>query len=216
MDTNKTTVISGVSFDIHDGPIGISASGGADSSVLLYILMKNCSGPIHVFTCASKEKNRVAPKIVSDVISYCIDATEFKQDVYHHVFFIDTQTRETLFGGLRKIAEPMNLPFIYTAVTANPSPEVLSKFKNGNNGLASKRDPSITRPAYHKFTQNTAIYTPLFNIDKLKIKEIYDELAITDTLFPITRSCESLELKTGHCGECWWCEERKWAFGALE
>ena len=46
---------------------------------------------------------------------------------------------------------------------------------------------------------------------------------IVDELFPLTRSCESEEkgqqmLDGGpeeHCGKCWWCLERQWAFGRL-
>ena len=36
-------------------------------------------------------------------------------------------------------------------------------------------------------------------------------------LFPVTRSCElkgKLEYY-GHCGKCWWCEERQWGFDQL-
>ena len=212
----KIIVISDISFDIHDGPIGISVSGGADSSLLLYILMKYCECDIHVFTCASKQKHRVAPSIVTAVIDKCIDDTNFKYSVYHHVYFVDVQTKQALFGGLATISRPLNLSVIYTAITNNPTVEITNTFKNGDNGLSGIRDPSVQKPVYHEFTENTRIYTPLANIDKVKVRKIYDELIITDSIFPITRSCESLSLKKGHCGDCWWCEERMWAFGRLE
>jgi len=44
---------------------------------------------------------------------------------------------------------------------------------------------------------------------------------LLETLFPVTRSCEWNEHVVGedpgmeHCGNCWWCHERKWAFGRL-
>ena len=54
---------------------------------------------------------------------------------------------------------------------------------------------------------------------------MYKEANLLDELYPITRSCEydptSNYFKNiknpgiGHCGKCWWCEERKWAFGTL-
>lgn len=213
----KQITLADVTIDIYDGPIGISVSGGADSSLLLYILMIYATGPIHVFTCASKEKNRVAPVIASNVIGHCIDATNFNQSVYHHVYFVDSQTLTSWRTGMIDINKSLQLSHIYTAVTSNPSKEVTNRWSNGDNGLNHERDPMVSRPTtYHNLPMANNLHTPFFNVDKLKIKEIYDELKITDTLFPVTRSCESFELITGHCGECWWCQERQWAFGRLE
>jgi 7-cyano-7-deazaguanine synthase in queuosine biosynthesis len=45
---------------------------------------------------------------------------------------------------------------------------------------------------------------------------LYRELAVEQELFPFTRSCETDAHTTGHCGHCWWCKERLWAFGYLE
>ena len=50
------------------------------------------------------------------------------------------------------------------------------------------------------------------NYDKKKIAEIYTALGIRE-LNIFTRSCESLEdIGVEHCGNCWWCKEREWAF----
>jgi 7-cyano-7-deazaguanine synthase in queuosine biosynthesis len=213
---NKIT-LADVAIEICEGPLGISASGGADSSLLLYILMKYTASPIHIFTCSSKQKHRVAPHIVSNVIAYCIDAHQFKYPVYHHVYFVETQTRESWENGMANINSSLKLSSVYTATTANPPLIVTNLWKNGDNGLSSRRDPGITRPTiYYNSPISKTLHVPMVNVDKLKVKQIYDELGLTDTLFPITRSCESLVLNSGHCGECWWCQERYWAFGKLE
>ena len=61
---------------------------------------------------------------------------------------------------------------------------------------------------------------PFFDIDKKQLAELYNQYNITNTLFPLTYSCEgSAELTnthTQHCEKCWWCEERYWAFGRYE
>ena len=55
---------------------------------------------------------------------------------------------------------------------------------------------------------------------------VYKHCDLTDALFTHTRSCEWHEgfefngklvpnPEDEHCGECWWCQERKWAFGRL-
>ena len=49
----------------------------------------------------------------------------------------------------------------------------------------------------------------------LPTAKIYQELDLMETLFPVTRSCEVTDKIEyyGHCGKCWWCEERHWGFG---
>ena len=49
-------------------------------------------------------------------------------------------------------------------------------------------------------------------MDKKDIARLYEEEGILDDLFPLTRSCENDDTLDYHCGFCWWCDERKWAF----
>jgi 7-cyano-7-deazaguanine synthase in queuosine biosynthesis len=214
----KNIKISKTNIDIHDGTLGISLSGGADSAILLYILMKHSNDPIHVFTCSSLEKNNIAPHIAINVINKCIEITGYSGRITHHSYFVKTQTFDNWISGLIDNAMVNNVDMLYTGVTSNPPHDVISEFKNLTT-LNDKRDPNVIRDLYRDVIINNKsikIYTPWFNIDKSEISNIYNELNITDVLFPITRSCESITLLRGHCEECWWCEERKWAFGRLE
>lgn len=54
---------------------------------------------------------------------------------------------------------------------------------------------------------------PYYNLNKKDLAKMYEDQGLMDSLFPVTRSCEDDNLLTGHCGKCWWCCERKWAFG---
>ena len=67
--------------------------------------------------------------------------------------------------------------------------------------------------------QRVHYINPFFVINKKWEAEVYKDLNLLDTLFPLTRSCEGSDYETGnytfHCGKCWWCEERMWAFGRL-
>ena len=46
--------INGISIGLYkDGPVGIGLSGGADSAVLLFILMANISHTIHIYNMSS-------------------------------------------------------------------------------------------------------------------------------------------------------------------
>ena len=59
-------------------------------------------------------------------------------------------------------------------------------------------------------------FCPLISVTKKQVANLYEEYGLMDTLFPYTRSCteETMDFSK-HCGKCWWCEERKWAFGIL-
>jgi tRNA(Ile)-lysidine synthase TilS/MesJ len=50
--------INNFNLELLEGPIGISCSGGADSSLLLYLLMKHSKEKIHIFTSVSNFKQR--------------------------------------------------------------------------------------------------------------------------------------------------------------
>ena len=60
-------------------------------------------------------------------------------------------------------------------------------------------------------------FRPLINVDKKGVAEHYSRLGVLEDLFPLTRSCEEDNVYTfeEHCGDCWFCRERKWGFGRL-
>ena len=202
----KLIKISNVEIDIHHGPIGISCSGGADSSLLLYVLLQHSTDPIHVFTCTSEFKNYASVVTTTSVIKKCIELTK-NNNIFHHVQYVKKQSIENLFYKTQFDA----INILYTGITSNPPLDVQHTFKTRSEEN-HERDPTKVRSLYSLVNK---IYTPFTNIDKQKVAQMYTELNLTDSLFPVTRSCESLTLTEGHCGECWWCEERKWGFGRL-
>jgi hypothetical protein len=105
----------------------------------------------------------------------------------------------------------------YMGITANPSAEQL-ELHNIADGRDLERDSDVAvpnnelwmGPGFYKYNRPFAKY------DKLVVAELYDRYNLTDTLFPLTRSCEEATFDfSEHCGTCWWCKERKWAFGKL-
>lgn len=203
--------ISDVIIDIHDGPIGISFSGGADSSLLLYILMKHAPGPIHVFTCSLDSKNRSTLINAPRVLSKIIDLTG-NYNVYHHFHFVkDGKTIKELFEQQTQFIKNKTINWLYTGITSNP-PFNVQKIFTEISQENHERHPLIQRPVYH---QSYPIHTPFTNVNKQIIAKMYTELGIMDSLFTVTRSCESVTLTEGHCGECWWCQERMWGFNRL-
>lgn len=203
--------INNVKIPLIDGNVGLSLSGGSDSSLLLYILLSNKKETLEVFTLASAFKGRISAKIAANVIDKCIQLTG-NNNINHHVLYTDVQSNEKLFKlPLQMIAEK-KINILYTAVTANPPKDIADNFFTPvQNTEHDSRNPAIHRPIINY----TIWCCPFSNIDKLKIAEMYATLGLLDTLFPLTRSCELKNPPidfTGHCNNCWWCKERFWGF----
>jgi 7-cyano-7-deazaguanine synthase in queuosine biosynthesis len=197
-------VINGIEIDLYEGHIGIMHSGGADSAILLYILMSKLKSTINVYTCSNKIKGRSNSKTALEVIGKCIDLTQ-NNNIVHHSYFVEEQTFTALFDGSNKFLKDLDI--MYTGATSLPPDKDLEYFSNPCP-LYDKRNPNIERN-----THVGKYYAPFFNINKKNIASLYNALDVTDKLFPHTRSCEDLIQLSGHCNKCWWCEERKWAFG---
>ena len=77
MEVLKTVSLSeGINFNLYKGPLGLLCSGGADSSLMLYFVLKNYTGkdPIHVFDPLTilRFKKTVA---VTKVVNKCVELT---------------------------------------------------------------------------------------------------------------------------------------------
>jgi hypothetical protein len=172
--------------------------------------MKNTEGSLHFFTYASKEKHNRTIKNSVSVIEKCISLTG-KIDVHHHIKYAETQERDRFLNYLTESVDQGIVDIIYTATTSIPPISVLENFNEQlPTDLKQRRDPDRTKLT---FSHSGKLHHPFINIDKKEIANMYKELNLLDSLFPITGSCESLQHPTGHCGRCWWCQERSWAFG---
>lgn len=217
----KSVDVAGVNLNIHTGPIGVSCSGGADSSILLYNLMKHCEDKIYIFSTGNNQRSRHNVSVATKVVERCIQLTG-NSNVEHHISYCEVQQSSTLFPKLKYYIKNGIVNVIYTGITENPPVEISNNFKLSIT--ETNRNPGIEKKLYH--SDNDTFYTPWANVDKRTIAKMYTDNDLLDSLFTYTRSCEydptseyfeNIEDPgTGHCGECWWCEERQWAFGRLD
>jgi 7-cyano-7-deazaguanine synthase in queuosine biosynthesis len=205
----KTVEICEVQIPMMSGPLGINCSGGADSSLLLYILMSNTKDLIHIFTMANNEKGRANAIVSSRVIEKIIQLTG-NSNIEHHVRYVNEQTPINVAEIPIRFVQNKFITCWYSGLTANPSLKITESF--GENSYHHLRDPLIERSI---ISESLKKITPFTNINKKRIADLYKELGLIESLFPLTRSCEvkyRLDY-LDHCGECWWCKEREWAFG---
>jgi tRNA(Ile)-lysidine synthase TilS/MesJ len=201
--------IADTSIPVMDGNLGIALSGGADSSLLLYILMTNTKAKLEIFTYAKNTNFRVNALAATKVIEKCIQLTG-NNNIEHHIRYENTFDRSLFLQRPIEYSDNNKITYMYTAITANPPSSIADSFLGKeSNSEQENRDPTITHPV---ITGNWI--RPFCNINKQKISAMYNILKIKESIFPLTFSCENVNTFDvyDHCNDCWWCKERKWGF----
>ena len=208
--------------------IGISLSGGADSALLAYLILKETDADIYFTTQIRMWKTRPWQRYVAqDVVAWF--QNHFTNRIEHIEGFIPPEMEEpnTTFitdeygavkPGNRIILRAHNewvihthkLDAWYAAVTKNPE-DVPGGQPERNEGVLPLHMKHMGIDICHPFVYTTKDW----------IVKQYSDNKILD-LFDITRSCEGefkeLDYTTytpgqhvPTCGECFWCKEREWA-----
>lgn len=193
--------------------VGIKVSGGADSAILLYSLVQynKLSNnywnliPMSYINDKKPYTEIWAPRVVSKVSE--LTGYKFTSHIISSVngdnFIEEQQTKHDSFftDGIIDVS--------FYGETMNPPPEV---GETNNNCRAIERDVQAST------RRSTYSFRPFRNINKKDIADIYTYFDVHQ-LFEHTRSCELVTTDRiqllEHCGNCWWCHERKWAFGKL-
>jgi hypothetical protein len=206
--------------------IGIWSSGGADSSLLMYLLCKDIKErklniKIQPYTVRrSRPCNPINAANVIDKIEELLDFEMNEHIIYYPSLDDPEYCDGQVFTDTTKVNFKCgNIELLYSGITKNPPVKVQEEFRSGVNKEEYKRGENTERPTeHHDKTKNFEWWqiNPFIDINKKDLAEIYKREGLLDTLYPVTYSCEHLTILSRHCGnECWWCEERMWAFGRL-
>jgi len=206
-------------YDKKVDTIGIWMSGGADSSLLAYVLAKKIKDEnlnIKLQPLSVRRGRPNNPIYAGNVIDFIEEDLDFKMNdhIVYYPDISDEYYREIeVFKDKDDENFKMNMfQILYSGITCNPSSDDKSIPKNKER----TRDEETERPL-ETFNGLRYYMNPFFCINKKELKMIYDQLELTDKLFPRTYSCEGTaeltKTHTQHCEKCWWCQERFWAFG---
>ena len=110
---------------------------------------------------------------------------------------------------------------VYYGITSNPP--ISAGLPKNNERI---RDENAYKPIVSRNGLKYYIF-PFYHVNKKWEAEAYKDMNLLDSLYPITYSCEGdakdTQTHTWHCGnslpfdeQCWWCQERMWAFGRLQ
>ncbi len=171
---------------------GIICSGGADSSLLLYLLLENGIIPTVVFML---DANSSMPAL-KNVVAWMENNFKVKLNVVPWTRRLDTGhdlTAETVEIGRQ-------FQYLYTGVTAiAPSIDALQPWRP---------DPALMK---RNVWRNQIM--PFASFDKRIIAHLYSALNL-EALFEITYSCATNLISP--CGKCYNCLERAWALSAIQ
>lgn len=193
----------------------ISLSGGADSALLLYLLCTKDVDTIYpYFLHRTNKSNFLIPP--TNIVNFMqerfgnkvqdleiIDVTDREQSIYY-----------TNIEACDLMQAKYKCDLFLTGSTANPPIDVLEKLDIQHIYRMFERDEHREEIGEN---HNRLYYRPFSNINKKQLAYIYQELKLTDSLFPLTLSCTQTT-NTTHCKDkkCWWCQERYWAFNRYE
>lgn len=218
-------------FDICDGNLGAYISGGADSALMLYMLMSNISQPLHIFSTANGKSNYREPINALKVINKVMEMTGYDpNNLRFYTHWTKHKTTDNVMSA--EYMQNVKVDTVYFGFTRPPPSDAITDFDTINVAAQGGVDHGLTLDIYyenlskipwHFFQNNKFSYPeltqsyclPFININKQKIAMLYKELNIED-LYKTTRSCESTIIDDRHCGSCWWCKERIWGFGYLD
>lgn len=204
-----------IALDDRIKKVGIKLSGGADSAILAYLLAKYKKEErpdlrIVPMTnvCKVKPYNEIFALKVIDFVT-----NEIGVDFSEHIVIknIDHDGFLTYHDMILDMLYGSNLiDEHFIAITSYP-PE------GGMDMSGTDQISGLDRTRGLKPTKENRSNRPFYNLDKRGIAELYHRFELTDRLFPLTRSCEAFTHDfSHHCGTCWWCRERQWAFGRLD
>jgi len=209
--------------------IGQWMSGGADSSLLAYLLCKEIKDnnldvkfqPLSVRR--GRPNNPIYAEGVVDFIREDLNADFILPHEVYYPPLEDSEMTELKIFWEKDSDNFRNQKFdiLYSGITCNPPNDAgLPKNKERTRDEESER-PIESRNGIKHYIN------PFFQVNKKWEAEVYKDMGLLDTLFPLTYSCEGdakdTKTHTWHCGntlpydrQCWWCQERMWAFGRLQ
>tara|TARA_B100000287_G_scaffold335417_1_gene320904 strand:- start:5188 stop:5889 length:702 start_codon:yes stop_codon:yes gene_type:complete len=215
-----------IDFDIDQKykKIMLRASGGADSSILLYMIIdfliknKREDTKVYTITVIDPRNARGPSQSVQKIVNWILNKTKFKNfemTYFNYDFNWDGKYQLDIQNDL---ITKHNIDLMFSGNSANPLIDVkdllLDAMPERNKDAPRWKAPTLDT------TNNECkcdYYQPFHRVDKrfmLSMFKYYDVME----LFNITRSCskyysyDSKDLENKEtCGECWHCRERKWA-----
>jgi hypothetical protein len=226
----------------HHKTIVVDVSGGTDSALLLYFISRSLENRSDVTVIVRHIVDLVRVPYTKPLIQKIVSEFEynFPSIKYQTRFlqFVEKKPTVTKTYSLEKdkteiLKQNSNITF-FGSVTANPPEQVqkdLDMWESGRLKIREK-DQRESRILYKPYDKNMEVTTidkcnflnaqPFLLVDKKFISYFYfNETFLKNSIFKLTASCVCSDVFitknwTVPCKSCWWCKEKKWAFGRYD
>lgn len=185
-----------VSIPDYSNSTGIMLSGGADSAILLYILVKYFPNKkiVPITVPRPDGADRYSPAIVDYVNQVCGTAIPQPLVLGDGTGYHADQT----VNGLRIAFRDNLIDHVFFGSQQPPTKDLVEL-------------PGIY--PIRKVTSDVRVSNPFFDLYKTHTMDLYFKLG-QEELLSITHSCTEQTL--GRCKQCFNCKEREWALSVLE
>ncbi len=221
---SNTIHYDGVDITIETPTIGIYMSGGADSTLLYYMLAKQIVDQglnTKIIVATVRRPRPWNPAYAERVFNHINKKLDFRRGTLLKYYpeigteELDEYANGSYFHDVNDILfNEKHIMCLYSGITANPPPGEIEVSTEPKREVTEEPKPTYFGKPHRAFRN------PFINIDKKWVAKQYAHFDITDDVFPLTRSCEGTDAESynylKHCGTCWWCQERMWAFGRYE
>lgn len=200
--------------------LGISISGGADSALMTYLLFdhiskNNLPHEIYFVSGVIKSKGKWKKLFIEEIVEFMRDRYPTVIVKKHDIVFVDEL--QEMFDVEKDMLKNGVVDIFLNATTKNPPYEDLVKHDMLDGRLLDRDEK------YRENWRNElggTVYKPFINVNKKFISQCYKDLGLLDDLFNMTISCEKRlgenNFDETPCKKCWWCKEKKWAFGVYD
>jgi len=233
-----------ISVDPLDKNIAVRLSGGPDSSIIYYALcnfFKDYTDvniyPYTLNTALRPHSVNKAKGVIELVgkLTGKYPAKHYESCNLNHRIdnSVESNSQEYTIGQdnlEHEVIENHSIDSNYTGLSINcPIDELQAMVESDNfkydkvecKKWLSERDVNRTYPLYSTVGKlgNVTYYMPFARSDKRTVFKLYNYYNLLEDLYPITWSCENhMQMYTDtptHCGVCYFCLERLYAFGKL-
>lgn len=222
--------------------IAVRLSGGPDSAIVYYAVCDFYKSSLDVKIYPYTMFTPLRPYAVERakaVIEFTAAATGKQCEKHYTIYHTPHNKNNSLEDNSveyvkgqelleKQLLSEVDIDIVYYGLSMNCQIADLKRFVDSLSPIKSmKYQPVLlSKDATRDFTIGPRIlylnsyyaFSPLIASDKTMVKSLYDYYSVTKTLYPLTWSCENdnqADNGTSHCGSCYFCLEREFAFGKL-
>jgi len=179
--------------------VGVPLSGGPDSAILYYMLMKD--------NIAESRKARIIP-----ICAPKIDGADYYANLVNQYVCNKLGVEENKILYIGNPWQEHNV-IVRNAVVSAFYFGIIECVVLGDNVAPPGGAEFPGMMPIRERVDSPNVFQPFFDMTKDQIIQLYYDEEIEE-LLTLTHTCT--EQNRGHCGQCWQCTERKWAFSQLD